>query len=77
MRIRLIRSIVDKAHPHSVVIKGTPVPTFKPFADDKCKILQNFTKNVKIVEFYYHIWHHHDKCIQISANMHSTGSVVR
>ena len=26
-------------------------------------------KNVNIVEFHYHIWNHHEKCIQQSTNM--------
>ena len=41
--------------------------------------LKNVTKclkNVKIVEFHYHIWNHHEKCIQISTNMPSIGLVI-
>ena len=34
-------------------------------------------KNAKIVEFQYHIRNHHEKCIQISTNMPSIGSVLR
>ena len=34
-------------------------------------------KNVKIVEFHYHIWNHHEKCIQISTNMPGIGLVIR
>ena len=37
------------------------------------KKLTKFVKNVKIVEFHYHIWNHHEKCIQISTNMPSFG----
>ena len=40
---------------------------------------QNFPKmfkNVKIVEFHYHIWNHQGNCIQISTNMPSIGLVI-
>ena len=40
------------------------------------KNLTNVAKNVKIVEFHYHIWNHHEKCIQISTNMPSIGLVI-
>ena len=42
--------------------------------------VQNCTtnvKNVKIVELYYQIWIHHEKCIQISTNMPGIGSLIR
>ena len=39
--------------------------------------LTNFVKNVKIVEFHYHILNHHEKCIKISTNMPSIGLVIR
>ena len=35
---------------------------------DSYKITQ-MLKNIKIVKFYYYIWNHHKKCIQISTNM--------
>ena len=38
--------------------------------------LTNFVKNVKIVEFFDHIWNHHDKYIEISTNMPSIGSLI-
>ena len=37
----------------------------------------NFVKNVRIVEFHYHIWNHNEKCIQISTNMPGIGSFIR
>ena len=37
------------------------------------KNITNLVKNVKIVEFHYHIWNHHEKCIQISTNMPGLG----
>ena len=36
------------------------------------KISQNFI----ILEFHYHIWNHHEKCIQISTNMPGIGSLI-
>ena len=39
--------------------------------------VQNVTQNVKIVEFHYHIWNHHEKCIGISTNMNVIGSLIR
>ena len=41
------------------------------------KKFTDFVKNVKIVEFHYHIRNHHEKCIQISTNMPGIGSVNR
>ena len=40
--------------------------------------VQHFLKlsNVKILELHNHIWNHHDKCIQISTNMPSIGSLI-
>ena len=46
-------------------------------ADDRSKMSHKLSKNVKIVEFHYHIWNHHEKCIKISTNMPSIGSVIR
>ena len=40
------------------------------------KNVTHFVKNVNIVEFHYHIWNHHEKCIQISTNMPSIGIVI-
>ena len=40
------------------------------------KDLRNVVKNVKIVEFHYHFWNHHEKCIQMSTNMPSIGLVI-
>ena len=40
------------------------------------KKLKIIVKNVEIVEFHYHIWNHHEKCIQISTNMPSIGLVI-
>ena len=37
----------------------------------------NFVKNVKIVEFHYHIWNHYEKYVEISTNMPGIGSVIR
>ena len=42
--------------------------------------IKNVTKKkiikiIKIVEFHYYIWIHHEKCFQISTNMPSIGSV--
>ena len=34
-------------------------------------------KNVNIIEFSYFSWNHHEKCIEISTNMPSTGLVIR
>ena len=45
-------------------------------ADDRSNKLTNFVKNVKIVEFHYHIRIHYVKCIQISTNMPSIGLVI-
>ena len=41
------------------------------------KNITNLVKNVKIVEFHYHIWNHHEKCIQISTNMPGLGLEIR
>ena len=36
-----------------------------------------FFKNVKIIEFQYHIiWNHHEKCMEKSTNMPNIGSVM-
>ena len=40
------------------------------------KHLIHFVKNVKIVEFYYHIWNHHEKYIEISTNMPCIALVI-
>ena len=40
------------------------------------KMLQKFSKNVKIVECHDYIWNHHEKYNQISTNMASIGSVI-
>ena len=44
--------------------------------DDRSKNLTKFVKYVENVEFHDHIWNHHKKCIQISANMPSIGLVI-
>ena len=33
-------------------------------------------KNVRILEFHYHIWNQRDKCFQISTNMPSIGLII-
>ena len=33
-------------------------------------------KNVKFIEFYYDIWNHHVKCIEISTTMPGIGLVI-
>ena len=41
--------------------------------------VQHFTKivkNVNILEFHYHIWNHHEKCIQTSTNMPGIGLII-
>ena len=38
--------------------------------------INKMLKNVKIIEFYHHIWNHHTKCIKISTSMPSIGSVI-
>ena len=40
------------------------------------KNVSNLVKNVKIMEFHYHIWNHHEKCIQQSTNMPGIGVVI-
>ena len=37
---------------------------------------QQLFKNFNIMEFYDHIWNHHEKYIQISTNMPSIGLVI-
>ena len=37
---------------------------------------QQLFKNFNIMEFYDHIWNHHEKYIQQSTNMPGFGSVV-
>ena len=46
------------------------------WADDRSKMLQNVQQNVNILEFRYDIWNHCQKCILISTNMPSIGSVI-
>ena len=41
------------------------------------KNVTKFVKNVKIVKFHDHIWNHNEKCMQISINMASIGSLIR
>ena len=36
----------------------------------------NIFKNVIILEIHYFNWNHHEKCIQMSTNMPSIGSVI-
>lgn len=36
-----------------------------------------FSKNVNFFKFHYHIWNHRAKCIQLSTNMLSIGSIIR
>ena len=47
----------------------------------KCRRqVNNLTKcvtNVEIVTFNYHKWNRNEKCIQISANMPGSGSLIR
>ena len=33
-------------------------------------------KNIKIIEYHYHIWNHHGKCIRISTNMLGIGFLI-
>ena len=44
-------------------------------ADDIPKFHKMF-KNCQIIEFHYLIWNKHEKCIEISTNMPSIGSVI-
>ena len=41
------------------------------------QIYTKSSKNVNIIEFDYGFWNHRGKCIQISTNMPSIGSVIR
>ena len=41
------------------------------------KYLTKFVKKFKIVELHVHIWNYNEKCIQISTNMASIGSLIR
>ena len=38
--------------------------------------LTNLVKTGKNAEFHYHIWNHHEKCIQKRANMPGIGSLI-
>ena len=40
------------------------------------KNLTNFVKKFNILEFHYHIWNRHDKCIRKSINMLGIGSLI-
>ena len=42
----------------------------------RVKKFTNFVKNIKIVEFHYHIRNHREKCIQISTSIPSIGFVI-
>ena len=42
-----------------------------------CTKLHKISKNVNIFEFHDHNWDHHEKCIQLSTNMPSIGSLIR
>ena len=44
-------------------------------AHDRFKKMHKIFKNVKILEFNYHIWNHHEKCIQKSTNIPVIGSL--
>ena len=46
-------------------------------ASRRRKKLTHFVTNVKMMEFHYHIWNRHEKCIEISTNMPGIGSVNR
>ena len=37
---------------------------------------KRIVQKLNIIEFHDHIWNHHEKCIQISTNMPSIGSVI-
>ena len=41
------------------------------------KMLTSFVKNVNNLEFHDHIWNRNERCIQISTNMPSIGSLIR
>ena len=43
----------------------------------RVKNVTTLVKNVKIVDFYDHIWNHDEKCIQISTNMPGIGPLIR
>ena len=43
---------------------------------DKSTNLTQFVKNVRMVEFYDHIWNHNEKWIQISTTMPGIGSLI-
>ena len=51
-----------------IIMSYLTLSTRQAWADD-IRNVTHFVKNVKIVEFHYHIWNHHEKCIQISTNM--------
>ena len=40
------------------------------------KNLTNCVKNVKFVEFYDHVWNHHEKYIEINTNIPGIGSLI-
>ena len=52
--------------------------TRRVWADDRSKTSHLFPpKNINSLEFHDHIWNHHEKCIQISPNRLSIGSLIR
>ena len=47
-------------------------------ADDMSKMSQNGQKMVKKwLKCYYHVWIHHEQCIQMSTNMPGIGLAIR
>ena len=46
-------------------------------ADDGFKILRKLLTNYQFVKFHHRIWNRNEKCIQISTNMPSIGSLIR
>ena len=64
--------------PSTLFACWTTTISAKAWADNyRSQHFKHLSENVKILEFRdYHIWHHNEKCIQISANMPSIGRVI-
>ena len=72
--IKMVQLVFPSSHAH----KTTHLNAFHAAGECRRQV-QNFTKlskNVKTLEFHDHIWIHHEKCIQISTNMPSIGSLI-
>ena len=53
------------------------VNTYHAAGMSRRQVKKKKRKNVNILECYYHIWNHHEKCIQKSTNMSGIGSLIR